>query len=117
MRRNSFALNFSNFTQLIVLFYFTIMGGGQSKQDNVVVAQAQVINSNKNMETKIEYLSLIILITVILLGISILCVLRRYCVKSTKSWLRKQVTSIGNLEQPVIRVQSTAHQPAQQQTY
>lgn len=88
------------------------MGWGQSKQENVAVAQTQVINNSKNMESKIEYLSLIVLVTVILLVCIVLCVLRRYCVKSTKTWLRKQVTGSGKLEQPVIRVQATPHQPA-----
>ncbi|KAL4710570.1 hypothetical protein ACJJTC_008972 [Scirpophaga incertulas] len=82
------------------------MGFGQSKEEkNLAVAQAQAISNNVKVESKLEYLSIFVLVTVILLVCIILCFLRHQCLKSTKAWLKKQAIINTGQEYPVIKPQ------------
>lgn len=87
------------------------MGHSQSSADkNEANAQAQVINNVTQVETKLNYVTIVLIVIACAFLIIIIYTLRRQCLKKTQSWLRKELNKAGG-PAPLQRVQV---QPAPQ---
>lgn len=87
------------------------MGGGQSQEDNkqTNIAIAQVQTMSGQMETKLNYLGITLIVIGAILIIWFCYAVRTKCRRTAKRWLSK---AVADLPPTAIKVQTTA-QPTQ----